>query len=51
MGMIGLLQFSLSETAYEAGVEAVQNRLAEHLEQYLEIDRLLSLAAPVHSRF
>ena len=40
-----------SETAYEAGVEAVLDRLAEHLEQYLEIDRLLSLAAPVHSRF
>lgn len=41
-----------SETAYEAGVEAVLDRLAEHLEKYLDIDRLLSLAAePNYSRF
>lgn len=41
-----------SETAYESGVEAVLDRLAEHLEKYLDIDRLLTLAAePDYSRF
>ncbi|MBS7537475.1 cobyric acid synthase [Ancylobacter lacus] len=36
-----------SDVAYEAGVEAALDALAEHLGHCLDLDRLLALAAPV----
>ncbi|EYD71189.1 cobyric acid synthase [Limimaricola hongkongensis] len=36
-----------SQPGYEDGVDAVLDALAAHLERHLDIDRLLSLAAPV----
>ncbi|MFQ5970869.1 MAG: cobyric acid synthase [Alphaproteobacteria bacterium] len=35
-----------SEVAYEAGVEAALDALAAHLEQHLDLDRMLALAGP-----
>jgi hypothetical protein len=34
-----------SDIRYEANVDAVLDELAEHLERYVDIDRLLAIAA------